>query len=53
MCELPFLLNYYKQNFKMMNLDEDITKRYNLDNRLNDEQNEILKKEILGDEHKN
>lgn len=45
--ELPYLLKYYKNNFKLVDTNNDITKRYNNDNNLNDEQNSILKKEVL------
>lgn len=45
--ELPYLLNYYKQNYKLHDMSEDITKRYNDNNNLTAEQNEILRKAIL------
>ena len=45
--ELPYLLSYYKKNFKLADMSEDITKRYNDNNNLTEEQNEILKKAIL------
>ena len=45
--KLPYLLEYYKNNFKMADLKEDITKRYNEENNLNKIQNDLLKKEIL------
>ena len=45
--ELPFLLKYYKNNFELSNTSIDITKEYNDENNLNDEQNQILRKEVL------
>ena len=45
--ELPYLLSYYKKNFKLADMSEDITKRYNDNNNLTEEQNELLKKAIL------
>lgn len=45
--ELPYLLKYYKENFTMADMSEDITKRYNENNNLTPEQNEILKNAIL------
>ena len=45
--KLPYLLEYYAHNFEMTDLTEDITKRYNEENNLNEIQEELLKKEIL------
>jgi len=45
--ELPYLLKYYKENFGLVDMTEDITKRYNNDNNLNAEQNKLLRKEIF------
>ena len=45
--ELPLLLNYYKENYGLANTSEDITKRYNDENNLTDEQNEMLRKEVF------
>ena len=45
--ELSYLLSYYKKNFKLADMSEDITKRYNDNNNLTEEQNELLKKAIL------
>jgi len=45
--ELPYILSYYKKNFKLADMSEDITKRYNDNNNLTEEQNELLKKAIL------
>lgn len=48
--EIPYLLKYYKDNYDMVDLTDDITKRYNDENNLNEEQNEMLRKEVfLGD----
>lgn len=45
--ELPLLLKYYKDNFGLADTSEDITKRYNDENNLTDEQNEMLRKEVF------
>lgn len=45
--KLPYLLNYYKENYNLVDTKEDITKRYNEENNLNEEQNEILRKEVF------
>lgn len=45
--QLPYLLKYYKDNYKLIDIQEDITKRYNEENNLNKEQNEILRKEVF------
>lgn len=45
---LPYLLKYYKENYGLVDITEDITKRYNNENNLNEEQNNILRKEVLG-----
>ena len=45
--ELPLLLKYYKDNFGLADISEDITKRYNEENNLTDEQNEMLRKEVF------
>ena len=48
--KLPYLLEYYKNNYKLVDTRDDITKKYNNENNLNEEQNEILRKEVfLGD----
>jgi len=47
---LPYLLKYYKDNHKLMDTSDDITKRYNEENNLSKEQDDILRKEVfLGD----
>lgn len=45
--KLPYLLQYYKNNYKLVDTSNDITKRYNNENNLNSEQNEILRKEVI------
>ena len=45
--ELPYLLKYYKNNYNLVNTTEDITLRYNLENNLNEEQNDMLRKEVF------
>lgn len=48
--QLPYLLKYYKGNYNLVDTKNDITKRYNEENNLTKEQNEILRKEVfLGD----
>lgn len=45
--ELPYLLKYYKDNFELVDTSKDITLRYNTDNNLNEEQNDMLRKEVF------
>ena len=45
--QLPYLLKYYKDNYNLVNLYNDITMRYNDENNLNEEQNAILRKEVF------
>ncbi len=45
--DLPYLLNYYKENYNLVNTNDDITLRYNEDNNLTDEQNALLRKEVF------
>lgn len=47
--ELPYLLNYYKENFELSNLENDLTKNYFKENNLTENQNKILKEEIFND----
>ena len=47
--ELPYLVKYYKENFKLSELKFDITKRFNNENNLTEEQKALLKKEIYND----
>ena len=44
---LPYLLEYYKNNYNLVDTSIDITKLYNDENNLTDEQNELLRKEVL------
>ena len=48
--KLPYLLDYYKNNYKLVDTKIDITKRYNLENNLNKEQDELLRKEVFIDD---
>lgn len=48
--KIPYLLKYYKDNYKLVNTSDDITKRYNTENNLNEEQNAILRKEVFADD---
>ena len=45
--KLPFLLQYYKNQYKLVDITNDITMRYNEENNLNEEQNEMLRKEVF------
>ena len=45
--ELPYLLKYYKDNFELVDTSIDITLRYNSENNLNEEQNDMLRKEVF------
>ena len=47
--ELPFLLKYYEENYKLANTDIDITKRYIEENNLPKEYDDILRKAIFND----
>ncbi len=45
--ELPYLLNEYKRNYKLENLEIDITNEYNEEHNLNKEQEELLRNEVF------
>ncbi len=45
--QLPYLLNYYKSNYNLVNINEDITLRYNEDNNLTNEQDALLRREVF------
>ena len=45
--KLPYLLQYYKDDCKMSDTSDDITKRYNENNNLTDEQNKLLKAKLF------
>ena len=47
--ELPYLLKYYKEHYKLADMSQDLKKRYNENNNLTKEQNDILKKAIFED----
>lgn len=47
--KLPYLLKYYKENFKIMDVTEDITKRFNSENNLKEEQIDMLRRAIFND----
>ena len=47
--KLPFLLQYYKDNYKMTDINIDISKRYNEENNLPKELDNILRKAIFND----
>ena len=44
---LPYLLEYYKNNFGIANIESSILLRYNEENNLNDEQDTLLRKEVF------
>lgn len=44
---LPYLLKYYKENYQLMDTSIDLTKKYNDENNLSDEQNDLLRKEVF------
>ncbi len=48
--DLPFLLKYYKDNYELVDTKNDLTKVYNEENNLNEEQNAILRKEVFLDD---
>lgn len=45
--QLPYLLKYFKENYKLMDTSNDLTKYYNNENYLNKEQNDMLRKEVF------
>ena len=47
--KLPYLLNYYNNNYKVVITSDDITKRYNKENNLPKEFDIILRKAIFND----
>ncbi len=49
--ELPYLLNYYKENYKLVNTNTDIEKRYNEENNVPKEFEKLLKDLIFNDEN--
>ena len=47
--ELPYLLNYYKENYKLVDTNTDIEKRYNEENNVPKEFEKLLKESIYED----
>lgn len=45
--DLPLLLKYYKDNYKLVDTTKDITLRYNEDNNLTPEQHDCLKSKLF------
>lgn len=45
--KLPYLLKYYKNNYGLWDISKDITKNYNEENNLTEEQNSALRKEVF------
>lgn len=46
--DLPYLLTYYRSHYPLVDTRIDLTKQYNEENNLTKEQNNILRKEVLG-----
>lgn len=46
--DLPYLLQYYQENYELVDMSDDITERYHKENHLTEEQDEWLRKEIFG-----
>lgn len=46
---LPYLLKYYKNNYTLVNTSFDITKIYNDENNLTEEQSNLLKEALFKD----
>ena len=49
--QLPYLLKYYKDNYDLIDTNNDITLRYNDENNLNEEQNAILRNEVFSNDN--
>ena len=47
--ELPYLLEYYKRNYNLSDINEDLSKKYNEENNLPKELDSILRKAIFND----
>ncbi|MBR2743701.1 MAG: hypothetical protein IKE01_00175 [Clostridia bacterium] len=45
--KMPLLLKYYLENYKLVDTSKDITKLFNTENNLTDEQSEMLRKEVF------
>ncbi len=48
--KLPYLLKYFKDNFELSNLENDLTKFYYKQNNLDEYQESILKRNVFGTE---
>lgn len=51
--ELPYLLDYYYKNYRLVDINIDLTKRYNKENNLPKEFDDILRKAIFDDRRNN
>lgn len=47
--KLPYLLEYYKQNYNLVDINEDLSQKYNEENNLPKELDNILRKAIFND----
>ena len=47
--KLPYLLEYYKKNYNLTDIYEDLSKNYNEENNLPKELDNILRKAIFND----
>ena len=47
--KLPYLLQFYKDNYKLVDISKDLTKQYNEENSVPKELEEILKGKIFND----
>ena len=47
--QLPYLLEHYKQNYKLVDITNDLTTKYNEENNLTEEFNNILRRAIIND----
>lgn len=51
--KLPYLLDYYYKNYRLVDTNIDLTKRYNNENNLPKEFDDILRKAIFDDRRNN
>ena len=47
--KLPYLLEYYKENYNLADINKDLSKNYNEENNLPKELDNILRKAIFND----
>ena len=47
--ELPYLLKYYKDHYELEDTNNDLTKRWNNDNNLSEEQEKLLREMVFND----